>query len=60
MADLPKSCLTMRKNSPRYRVPCAGCGQRIRMGRLFVIDAEDSRRVLHLQCFQQKRKAAGR
>lgn len=56
----PKSSLTMRKNSPRYGALCCHCGQRIRVGKLFVVDPEDGRRVLHAQCYQQRQKAAGR
>src|SRR6266700_3679729 len=45
------SKLVMRKNSPRYGSVCHRCGQRIRMGRNFVADPENSKRVYHEVCF---------
>ena len=45
------SKLIMRKNSPRYGTVCEHCRLRIRVGKTFVIDPENSKKVFHEVCF---------
>jgi hypothetical protein len=46
--------LVMKVSSPRYGTKCAKCGQRIRVGRLFVISPIDSRLVFHKACAPER------
>ena len=45
---------TMTKASSRWHSDCAVCGGRIRLGRRYIVDPEDSTKTLHEQCFEQR------
>lgn len=52
----PKATLTMKVNSARYGSCCPHCSQRIRVGRRFVVNPENSDETFHVQCFMQKQR----
>lgn len=49
----------MTKASSRWGASCSYCNGRVRMGRTYVVDPENSAHVLHDGCYnlRQKRKA---
>ena len=49
---MPQPQYTMHLKHPRYYSCCANpkCGGRIRVGRKFVIDQIDSKKVYHVGC----------
>jgi hypothetical protein len=42
----------MRVRSQHYGKTCVRCGDRVRAGKRFVIDPEDSRRLYHARCWE--------